>query len=77
MKFELTQKKKIVSIITLSLVVLLLFAQPVEASDWVHKIIGGLASGIVSVLGWVLSKLMGVLVYVAGYNNFIHADAVF
>lgn len=32
--------------------------------------------GIVSVLGWVLMKLMGVLVYIAQYNSFLSSKAV-
>lgn len=76
MKFKFTQKKTIISVITLTLVVFLLSVKPVGAIDWVHTVIGGLASGIVSVLGWALSQLMKVLVYVAGYNHFIKSAAV-
>lgn len=76
MKFKIIQKNTVISVITVSLVVFLLLAKPVGAIDWVHTIIGGLASGIVSVLGWVLSQLMKVLVFVAGYNHFIKSAAV-
>ncbi len=76
MKFKLTQKNTIISIAVFSLTIFLLLAKPVGAVEWVHTIIGGLASGIVSVLGWVLAQLMKVLVFVAGYNHFIKSAAV-
>lgn len=69
--------KKGITIITVVLVstALFLFAQPAQAS-WVLDLFGGLCMGIVAVLGWVLMKLMGVLIYISQYNSFINSGAV-
>lgn len=75
MKFNFNRKNIIISIAILS-VGLFLFSFKPAFANWPTAIIGGLAQGIVAVLGWVLSMLMGVLVYVAQYNDFINAGPV-
>lgn len=67
----------IISVVLMSATAIFLLMNSVNAAqDWVYTIIGGIASGIVSVLGWVLAKLMAVLIFVAGYNKFINSSAV-
>jgi len=69
-------KKQLISLVaTIVFVALFLVAKPAQA-NWVLDLFGGICMGIVSVLGWVLMKLMGVLVYIAQYNNFIASKAV-
>ncbi|HZJ41156.1 MAG TPA: hypothetical protein VFD16_02740 [Candidatus Saccharimonadales bacterium] len=74
-KLKFNNKQKALSII-LFLAALVLFLPQAAHADWVTTIIGGLASGIASVLGWILAKVMAVLVYVAQYNNFINSAAI-
>lgn len=45
-------------------------------TNWPVKIIGGIVSAIVYILGWILMLVVKVLVYVAQYNNFIHAKPI-
>lgn len=45
--------------------------------DWAVSIVGGIARALVSALGWVLTKLVAVLIYVSTYDTFIHSQAVF
>lgn len=40
------------------------------------RIVGGFISAIVYILGWILMLVVRVLVYVAQYNNFIHAEPI-
>ena len=47
-----------------------------SGTGWVTWLIGGLAQGIASILGWILVKLMAVLIQVAQYNNFIKSAAI-
>lgn len=47
-----------------------------SGTGWVTWLIGGIAQGIASVLGWILTILMSVLIYVAQYNSFIKSAAV-
>ncbi|QQG52226.1 MAG: hypothetical protein HY931_02680 [Candidatus Falkowbacteria bacterium] len=74
-KLKFNNRHKALSVV-LFLAALVLFLPQAARADWVTTIVGGLASGIASVLGWILAKVMAVLVYIAQYNNFIHAGAV-
>lgn len=74
-KLKFNNRHKALSLV-LFLAALVLFLPQAARADWVTTIVGGLASGIASVLGWILAKVMAVLVYIAQYNNFIHAGAV-
>ena len=49
---------------------------PSAQANWATDIVGSLARAIVSALGWVLAKLMAVLIYVARYNEFVNSPAV-
>lgn len=74
-KLKFNNHQKALSVILFLAALVLLLPQAARA-DWVTTVVGGLASGIASVLGWILAKVMAVLVYIAQYNNFIHAAAV-
>ncbi len=74
-KLKFNNHQKALSVILFLAALVLLLPQAAHA-DWVTTVVGGLASGIASVLGWILAKVMAVLVYIAQYNNFIHAAAV-
>ena len=63
------------SVLTLVLLIFLLSTKSASA-NWGLDILGTIVSTIVSGLGWVLSKLMGILVYIAQYNDFIRSGAV-
>jgi len=82
MKKLLNKRSAIFIALLVVVVVFVLFSQTVwadgESSDnrWAHWLVGGIARAIVSVLGWVLAKLMGILIYVAQYNNFIHSAVI-
>jgi hypothetical protein len=74
-KLKFTNKHKILSVI-LVLAALILFVPQAAHADWVTTVVGGIASGIASVLGWILAKMMAVLIYIAQYNNFIKSAAI-
>jgi len=46
------------------------------SASWYVSLVGGIANILVSILGWILSIVMIVLIYIAQYNNFIAAPAV-
>lgn len=73
---KLKANKKVIGL-ALSLVVAAVFllASPARA-NWGTDILAGICSAIVSALGWILVKLMGLLVYFAQYNGFIESAAV-
>lgn len=65
------------SILALVLVIFLFSTKSTSAKwDWGINLLGTIVSTIVSGLGWILSKLIGVLVYIAQYNDFIRSGAV-
>jgi len=75
-RFNYKQITLLTVIILVALIFLLPQAVSAQGPNWVTSLMGGIASGIASVLGWILSKLMGVLVYVAQYNSFIKSAAI-
>lgn len=75
-RFNYKQITLLTVIILAALIFLLPQAVSAQGPNWVTSLIGGIASGIASVLGWILSKLMGVLIYVAQYNSFIKSAAI-
>lgn len=69
--------KKNSSFLVLILVIFsFIFVANGASANWAQELVGGIANILVSILGWILAKLMGVLIYVAQYNDFINADAV-
>ncbi|MHB8903921.1 MAG: hypothetical protein ACYC40_02375, partial [Patescibacteria group bacterium] len=73
---KLKANKKIIGL-TLSLVFVSVFllANPARAG-WGVDLLAGICGAIVSALGWILIKLMGILVYFAQYNGFIKSTVV-
>lgn len=77
MKIKIDKKITILSTVFLSAAAVFLLINPANAvNGWAHILVGSLANAIVSVLGWVLIKLMAVFMYVAQYDKFIHSAAV-
>jgi hypothetical protein len=74
-KLKFTNNNKVFSVI-LILAALILFVPQAAHADWVTTVVGGIAQGLASVLGWILAKVMAVLVYIAQYNNFIKSAAI-
>lgn len=74
---KLKANKKIIGL-SLSLVVAAVFLliNPVHAGNWGLDLLSGICSAIVGALGWVLIKIMSILVYFAQYNGFITSAAV-
>jgi hypothetical protein len=73
---KLKENKKIIGLaLSLVFVSVFLLVNPVRAG-WGLDILSGICGAIVSALGWVLIKLMGVLVYFAQYNGFIKSAVV-
>ena len=76
MKIKINKKvTTISSVLALTLFIFLLSTKSASA-NWGLDILGTIISTIVSGLGWILAKLMGVLVYIAQYNDFIRSGAV-
>src|SRR5680860_214359 len=77
---KLLNKKKVIIAITLLVIVYFVFSTQVVSaqtdSPWYINLIGSIAAGLVSVLGWILAKLMGILVYIAQYNNFTNSAVI-
>ena len=73
---KLKANKKIIGL-SLSLVIasVFLLVSPARA-DWGLDLLSGICNAIVSALGWILIKLMGILVYFAQYNSFIQSSVV-
>lgn len=72
-------KKKTLKLVFLVLIVFLFsffVADVVFAENWAVKIVGGIISALVYMIGWILMLVVRVLVYVASYNNFIHARPI-
>ncbi|MFA5024542.1 MAG: hypothetical protein WC523_06345 [Patescibacteria group bacterium] len=77
MKIKFNKKQSLVFVAIFSFSALFLFIQPAHAAwEWAIDLFGGICMGIVSALGWILMKLMGVLIYIAQYNNFLASGAV-
>jgi hypothetical protein len=75
MKIKLS-KKSTALLIVFALCTLVFFVPKPVAAGWVATVVGGLAQGIATVLGWILNALMGVLIQVAQYNSFIKSAAI-
>src|SRR5680860_1271706 len=77
---KLLNKKKAIIAIALLVIVYFVFSTQIASAQtdppWYINLIGSIAAGLVSVLGWILAKVMAVLVYVAQYNNFINSAAI-
>jgi len=79
MKLKIGLNKKTGLILTATLVFALFFVvSPVRAEGltWAASLVGGIAQILVSVIGWVLSFVMGILIYISQYNNFIGSRVV-
>ncbi|MFA6514481.1 MAG: hypothetical protein WCT50_04325 [Patescibacteria group bacterium] len=81
-KIKFNKKSLIILTIIIFSTALFLFSRTaVLAADgsgtgWVTWLVGGLAQGIASILGWILMKLLAVLIQVAQYNDFIRSAAI-
>src|SRR5665811_214452 len=77
---KLLNKKKVIIAITLLVIVYFVFSTQVVSaqtdSPWYINLIGSIAAGLVSVLGWILAKLMGILIYIAQYDNFTNSAVI-
>lgn len=77
MKKIFNKKSSLFLVLLLVVFSFVFFTKGAAASnDWAHWLVGGIARAFVSVLGWLIAKIMGVLVYVAQYNDFINSAAV-
>src|SRR5680860_126096 len=77
---KLLNKKKAIIAIALLVIVYFVFSTQIASAQtdppWYINLIGSIAAGLVSVLGWILAKLMGILVYIAQYNNFTNSAVI-
>lgn len=62
--------------LSLLFVAIFLFGGCVFASDWVNNVVGGIIGVFISGVTKILILLVNVLIVVASYSDFIHADAV-
>src|SRR5665811_2039031 len=80
MKKLLNRKKTIITIILLVVVLFVSSTQIVAAEaakiPWSVTLLGSIAMSLVSVLGWILAQLMGILIYIAQYDNFTNSAVI-
>jgi len=62
--------------LSLLFVAIFLFGGLAFASDWVNNVVGGIIGVFISGVTKILILLVNVLIVVASYSDFIHADAV-
>lgn len=73
---KISNKRKATFSILFIVILAFVLIGPSAQANWATDIVGSLARAIVSALGWILAKLMAVLIYVARYNEFVNAPAV-
>ncbi len=75
MKIKINKKYSNLFLVILLVIGSFLLANRVSANFGLD-LLGGVAEALIAVLGWVLTQIMSVLIYIAQYNNFIASPAV-
>ena len=76
-KSELKKQKYLASLVLIVFAVFFIaFPTHATGGNFATWLISGIAQVFVSVLGWILSFVIGILVYIAQYNKFIDSNVV-
>lgn len=71
------QKKTIIWVTVVGATLFLALPQIAFAkAGWAHILVGGLVKTLVSIIGWILAKVMGIFMAVVNYNDFTNAPVI-